>query len=353
MPLFSKERSYLGVDIGAYNIKIVELAKEKGRPKLLTYGFSDRLAGESSRELLDNLDEAVAVFKQVYNKAKVKTDQAAAALPISSIFTSIINLTNTKTESEKEVDQAIKWEAKKVIPLPLEEMTIHYRPLPTKTKEKIDGQMMVNRFLLTAAPQEVVKKYLEFFKRSGLKIIGLETESFALVRSLVGNDKSAVMVVDLGEASTNIMIIKQGVPILNRSIDTAGFSFTKIFQDHLKIDRSVAEQFKRDLSNLEQVGKVAALSELLKILVHEINYCFNLYQQEADQSSEQVEKIILTGGSALLPQLDSYLFQALKIKVFVGDPWARVVYPEALKPVLDQIGPKMSVAVGLAMREID
>jgi len=37
----------------------------------------------------------------------------------------------------------------------------------------------------------------------------------------------------------------------------------------------------------------------------------------------------------------------------VGDPWSRVIYPLELKPVLDRIGARFSVSVGLAMREIE
>jgi hypothetical protein len=43
----------------------------------------------------------------------------------------------------------------------------------------------------------------------------------------------------------------------------------------------------------------------------------------------------------------------LNINVYIGDPWARIITPEELRPLLDEIGPRLSVAVGLAMREIE
>ncbi|RKX90927.1 MAG: pilus assembly protein PilM, partial [Spirochaetes bacterium] len=49
----------------------------------------------------------------------------------------------------------------------------------------------------------------------------------------------------------------------------------------------------------------------------------------------------------------NYLGEALNMRVYLGDPWARVIYPEDLKPVLDEIGPRFAVAIGLAMRDID
>ena len=59
------------------------------------------------------------------------------------------------------------------------------------------------------------------------------------------------------------------------------------------------------------------------------------------------------GIASLLPQLADYLTKAMSLRVYIGDPWARVVYPEALKPVLNQIGSRFGVSVGLAMRDID
>ena len=39
------------------------------------------------------------------------------------------------------------------------------------------------------------------------------------------------------------------------------------------------------------------------------------------------------------------------MRVILGDPWAHISYPADLKPVLQALGPKFSVAIGLAMRE--
>ena len=42
MSLFSKSEAYLGIDIGAHGIKLVELHKFKGRPQLWTYGIAEQ-----------------------------------------------------------------------------------------------------------------------------------------------------------------------------------------------------------------------------------------------------------------------------------------------------------------------
>jgi len=65
-----------------------------------------------------------------------------------------------------------------------------------------------------------------------------------------------------------------------------------------------------------------------------------------------VEKIILAGGSAFLPNLVGYLTELFNKSVMIGNPWDRVIYPEELKSALDEIGSRLAVAIGLAMRDI-
>jgi hypothetical protein len=43
----------------------------------------------------------------------------------------------------------------------------------------------------------------------------------------------------------------------------------------------------------------------------------------------------------------------MNVNTYLGDPWARIVYPVDLRPILDEIGPRFGVAIGCAMRDIE
>ena len=81
---------------------------------------------------------------------------------------------------------------------------------------------------------------------------------------------------------------------------------------------------------------------------------FQLYRSQisGEESTKSIEKIVFAGGSAFVPGLANYLAEQLNVPVHLGDPWARIVYPEDLSSTLAEIGPSMAVAVGLAMRQI-
>lgn len=348
MGIFSSApRSYMGIDIGSVSIKIVELTKEKGRPKLVTYGFSE-YSNTENKTLQNDINFIAKTINKVCAEADVQTRNAISALPTFSVFSSIINLTNV---NPKDISSTIYWEAKKVVPLPLEEMMLSWKIINENEKEKSGENVKV---LLTGAPRALVKKYIGIFKEARINLLSLETEAFSLIRSLLGNDKSAVMIVEMGATTTDVTVVEKGIPLLNRSVDMGGFNITKAISDHLRIGLERAEQFKYDLGlslkNSQDDIVPRIIIESLAPIINEIKYAITLYQTK---NNKNLEKIILSGGSSFLPNLPNYLSGLLNMTVIIGDPWASIIYPEDLKPVLDEIGPAMAVAVGLALREID
>lgn len=380
MKLFSNSTSYLGIDIGTSSIKMVELENFKGQAKLKTYGYSDIstnvLHGTSERnnEIVANYIDTVA------KKSKVQTRQVVAALPTFSVFNFIITL---PPMPKKDLAAAIKWEAKKFIPVPIEEMILDWKIL-NKKRVKVDegfkGKLSIfdkkkkdqdgddgsaeakkaaetmpmdknYRILLTAAPKSLVARYIDIFRRANMNLLSLETEAFALSRSLMGNDMSTVMIVDVGATTADICIIEQGVPILNRGIDTGGEFITKTIMNSLNVNQERAEQFKRDfgLSTSGNKNIPDVIQKSLNSIINEIRYVFEMFENQGDS---KIDKVILTGGSAFLPNLPEYLSELLKLSVIIGNPWDRIIYPLDLEPILHEIGPRMSISIGLAMRDI-
>lgn len=375
MPLFSAASSYLGVDVDSHSIKVVELRNDKGRPRLMTYGYFDHpLDYQSKEDSAGDLKLMAAMLRETCRKAKVTSRVAVSALPAFSVFSSVITLPEL---SAKELAAAVRWEAKKVIPMPIDEMNLHWdilAPEPSATaaagkaaeppgneRMSFDGMRLLKivrrkhaanvRILLTAAPKALVHKYLTLFREAGLTLLALDTESFGLIRSLVGTDPATVMIVDLDFTVTNIMIVQNGVPYLNRSINVGGLSVTRAIASALNVSLERAEQLKYDIGiSASSAGSIpATITQALAPIVDEIRYSLNLYKS---QGRPAIERVVLTGGSALLVNLPQYLSNLLQARVFLGDPWARVIYPEELKPALEEIGPRFSVAIGLGMKEI-
>mgnify|MGYP000950553005 CR=1 FL=1 len=373
----SNKDNYLGIDLGSSSIKIVELVNFKGRPRLATYGFTEKSpANISESGLISDIDEAASIISDICKKAKVSSNKAVAALPNFSVFSSIITL---PLMSDKELASAVQWEAKKIMPMPLEDVILNWNKieeinispeapkdnLEASPERQIDVSQEANPFkkifskpqknvkiLLTGANKALIKKYVEIFKKANINLLSLETESFALIRSLVGGDLSTVMMIDMGASTSSITIVNKGVPVITRSLELGGLSITRAISNSLNINLERAEQFKQDLSLDAETSENSLPQTVEKSfapILNEIRYTMNLYNES---HQDKVEKIILTGGTAMLGHLSGYLSSVFNVNCYVGDPWAKTIYPLDLKPVLSRIGSRFSVAVGLAMKEI-
>lgn len=340
MGLFgSKKKNYAGVDIGSGSLKLVELSDDRGKPRLETYGYVD-VGDLFSKGTTESLSELAGVFQALRKKSRSTASLAVTAIPMHSVFSSVLHLPKMKS---KEMEAAVKWEAKKIIPLPLEEMILDWRVIEDKKHQEESGNS--TRVLLTSTPKELVQRYIRAFKAFGVQLLSLETEAFALTRSLIGNDSSTIMLVDMGHKTTNITIVSGGIPMLSRSVSSGGQEVTAVIAQKMGLAEAEAEDYKRDLRG-ELSGDLQAA---FKPVIDEIRYSFTLFE---NQHKSKIEKAVLTGGSAALPGLTSHLSGLLLTKVYVGNPWARLVYPEDLQAALERVGPSLAMSVGLAMREI-
>ncbi len=392
---WNKPKSYLGIDIGSGGIKLVELRLEKKRPVLSTYGLTSSkqdihklqatedknisnllsrndgipFAGQketpestalrqgkesaASDQMADaQIEKYASTLKVVLKTSRVISKSAVVSLPVSSVFHAVVTLPMVKKE---ELDHLVKAEVKKLLPMPLEEMALDYQPLKGLPEDKSQ------RVLVNAVPHKLIEFYSKVFQRAGLALEALEPESTTLARALIGRDQAVAMIIDIGSERTNFFIIDQGMPITHQSIESGGDKIDKILQNILGVEHDLVEQAKYDLFDYLGTTSNNILSEqkwldilmpVIDPIMKEIEVSLELYLRQTGNEGKRPEKIILTGGMALMPFLAKYIQEKFKIKCYVGDSWARIVYQEGLKPVLRQIGPRMSVAIGLAMRSI-
>ncbi len=382
MGMFSHTKSYLGVDFGTSSIKVVELTHIAGEPRLVTYGYAEGVSQYVRSQTPESYQQLATILKDICASAHTESKNVIAALPNFSVFTSVITVPSLKKE---DLEGAVQLEAKKFVPMPIEETILDWRVLdhpahsakpddkklhntsgaPPQFQAQPNSQQLqasadANQrglsyveVLITAAPKTLVEKYLTIFKHAKLNLLSLETESFALARALVGADSATVMIIDLGAVSTDIMIIESGVPVISRSIDVGGQTITTALHEHLGVDEKRAEQFKRDVGMSQGQAETEGMSRLIEStfqsVVNEIHYSLDLYR---NRNKGPVEKIILAGGSSFLVGVSDYLEHVLSLPVYIGDAWQQVSYPEELRSALSELAPRFSIAIGLALREL-
>ncbi len=337
---------FFGLDIGSHNLKVVQLAKSGKQYRLVAFGSGPSTRKGLASESDADLTALSGAIKKLHQEAKISTKNVTTALPQDQVHTQTVNLPPL---SEEELRSAIKWEAEQNVPIPLEEATIAHQVVG---QIKMDTQQKI-QVLIVASPQRLVDKALKVLKAAGLNCIGLETEIIAMARSLVAPGRDIALVVDLGAKATDMAVVENGLVVFSRSIATAGEALTRAVASSLGLDPTQAEAYKKaygaDPQKLE--GKVReAIGPILNVVVKEIEKTAEYYRSETKKT---VKRVILSGGTAGLPEVVNMMASKLSLEIQVGDPFEQVAMEEALKKQLSQAQTHLfTVAVGLAMKSI-
>lgn len=344
-------KSFLGIDIGAYSIKIVELAKFGEKIKLENYGSfskSDLLKmnfEKFDREGFSLSPEVVFIIKEILKETDIRTKKSFFVIPD---FLSFFNVIELPYLPPKEIPKIIRAEAEKIFDFPLDEMILDWQIVEGKIlKEKSV------KILLAAIPKKIFSEYQSVARNCDLEILGLEAEIFSLIRIFIGEEerKKTVAILDFGDHTTNCSIIEKGMLKLSQTIQIGGIQLTKMLADSLNLEFEIAEEIKKEngiLGRDEEGIKIRSILmpqiETLNLEIGKIFTNFNI------AFKKEVEEIIATGGNALLPGLVDYLRNSLQKPVRIGNALKDIIYPEILNEILNEISCTFPVALGSALK---
>lgn len=353
-----KSKSKLGIDIGTSSIKITELGKEGGRFVLKNYGLfefksSDKtsLAKESGpiQNILKLPDgEIIWGIKEVLKKAKIKTTDVVASIPAYSTFATVIEMPYL---SEQDLARSLPFEARKYIPVPLNEVVLDWSIIDIAATQVNATKPATVEVFLAAVPKEETLRYQRIMREAGLNLRALELENSALIRALLGNDPSPTAVVNIGGRSTSILIVNRGYERLSHNYEVGGFEVTRSIARSLNVSLEKAEDLKKKLGlkDIDENIINSAMKSLIDMMVFETKKTITNYEETKNQ---KVSRIILVGGLTNMPNFANYFQQKLGRNVYMGNALARIVYPQTLSSLTQEIASIFSVSIGLAMREV-
>lgn len=344
MEPFNQEQDYFGLDLGNSSIKIAQLRELHGRPTLVTYGDIDVPENLIASDAQLDQEKVAEYVKQLATDANVTSRNVIAALPSNASYTAIIK---TPKLGHKELDESIRYQADKYIPIPLAQAKIDWAIIG-ENEEK--GELDI---LLVAAPNNIANKYLNIIQKAGFDLLTLEINSLAIARALTPPEDTTttVMILDIGTVTTDIVILTGQVPKVVRTITLGSKSLRRVISQNMGVDETNADQLmkKFGLQHDKLEGEVfGTIKPLIDHLLDEVGKSVK-FLKDSDPNST-VSKIILTGGTSALPGLGMYIANASQMTVEIGNPWSNISYPADLQQSLASISLNYATALGLALR---
>jgi type IV pilus assembly protein PilM len=333
----------VGLDLGSSSIKAVEVEYKKGKKILRAYASSPRLSVSLRSEQVLDREKMASVLKSLFSESNFSTLRVNTALSEADVFSRIISLPKM---SSKELAKSIRWEAQQYIPRNIEEVNFDY--------QVIDSTDTNIRILLIAAPKDLVTRYMKLVNDAGLDLAGVETSMQALSRleQFQKYTTGSTLIINLGANTTDLGILCKGSLRLARSLAIGGDMLARAVSQKLKIPEAQAEEYKRSygLNDASLEGKISeAIAPVLKMLGKEIQSSISFYTSRG--YGDTVERLVLCGGTAQLPGLLSYFASTLGLEAQLIDPFLGMeTQNDFSDEKLEELGPSLSLATGLAFR---
>ena len=341
----------VGIDIGTYSIKVVEISSRGKNKKLENYGevksslvYQEPLTDKNSGEMLSNelLPQAI---REILDEAKIKTKSVTFSIP--DFFTFCTSFEIPPME-EEEIPEAIHYNASQYITLPIAEVTLDWQIIPNSS----DNKNSPSKVFLVAVPNQTVEEYKEVARNAGLEVYALESEVLGLRRALVKNsNKKTICLIDVGVQSSTINIVDEGFLKRSYSFNFNSNQAPRPAPPALGVDQKKPEEVK---NNEGVVSVKNGIPEQVKLLVNPLLDEVKSISAEFFHSNQrEVEEVYLTGGVATIPGLADYFTESLKKNVLVPNCFSEFLYPPILGQTLEKMSPSFSVAVGVALGGIE
>ena len=349
MALFGgKSRQLVGLDIGSSSIKAVELKASKSGYELVSFG-SEHLAPDTVVDgaIMDAPQVANAISK-IFDAQRVKTKNVATSVSGHSVIVKRVPL---PLMTEDELYDRIPSEASQHIPFDIADVNLSYQLL-----ESMDSQMDV---LLVAVKKDKILNHTNVLAQAGKTPLVVDIDAFALQNCFEVNYEpdagQTIALLNIGASVMNINIVRGGVPLFTRDVSVGGNQYTDALQKELDLSFEDAERLKKgdSLPSVTDEQKQQILRSVSDILTLEIQKTFDFFRATA--SGENIQRIVVAGGTARVPGLVDLLREEFAMPVEELNPFRRVLVNSG-KHSDDQIremSPRLAIAVGLALRSFD
>ncbi len=345
-----KKKGLVGLDIGSSSVKLVELKKKGDVYELVNLGLEVFDPDTVVDGAIMNAGHVQTQIDKIFSENRIATKNVATAVSGHSV---IVKRITVAAATEEEVAGAIPYEAQQHIPFDMADVNMSYQVLgPAAAGNGFE-------VMLVAVKREKIQNYTSVLTVAQKTPVVVDIDAFAVQNAFEVNydppPDLMVALLNIGASIMNINIVRGGVPLFTRDVSVGGNQFTDTLQKELDLSFEDAEKLKQgqEVPNIPAEAKAPHIRSVSEILLLEIQKTFDFYRQTT--STDNIQQIYVAGGTAKIEGLADLLKQEFNVPVEILNPFTKVTYNTSkFDPnYLDDVAPRMAVALGLALRSFD
>ena len=342
----------LGIDISSMAVKLLEFSRDGNGYKVESYGVEPLPPNAISEHNIADVDGVAEAIRRVVRRAKTKTKDAAVAVPASAVITKTIQLVTAPNDAE--MAGLVELEAPKYIPFPLSEINYDFEVLGPSEHDPALVDV-----LLVASRAENVDMRSAALELAGLTAKVVDVESYALEHALTlmapqmpNHGKNAtVALVDVGAVVTSVSVVRNMEIIYSREQDFGGKQLTEEIMRRFGMSYEEAGMAKR-MGGLPPEYQRELLEPFKAAMAQQVLRALQFFNASNEQ--EDVDQVILAGGSAAISGVAGFISHQVGLPVVIANPVANMSLSDKVqRNNLQADAPALLTACGLAMRGFD
>lgn len=353
---FGDKGGLVGLDIGTSSVKLVELKSTKKGYRLENIGEAFLPEDSIVNKSIVDPDAVIDTIVSLVDDLNIKTKNAVISLSGHSVNIKKVSL---PLMDEAELREQIPWEIEQYIPQKVEDVSYDFEIVSGENEE---GNFDV---IIVAAKKDITETYIDIVTEAGMNPVIFDVDVFGLENMYEYNyatydspgllsENDVIALVNIGSSITNINVLLGGVSAFTRDITTGGAQLTEMVKSEYGVDFSEAERIKYSIGMEEIDPNLDRLARnFTESVSAEIKRTIDFFTKTL--MKDTVSQILLSGGSSKVPYFPETLEESIGAPVELTDPFRNIEFSEKdFDPdyIID-IGPKMGVAVGLAMRRLE
>lgn len=326
--------TFTGIDLGSWSIKAVTISGRRG-----SYTLRNAAYMKLSQEGRHGNVTAGALASFLRSKG-IRPGKAAVLMTGNSLMFRHLSL---PLMPEKDLKEAVKWEIRKEISIAPADLVADFVTTGPGGRSGADQKSSIIAF---AGVRKDIDSIIALYGGAGVEARVIEVVPTALLASFdaagLWENGANYAMLDIGLQKSTLAIFKRKNLAFTREISIGGDDFTRALQKATGKTAGEAEEMKAS----SHAGDLA-FQTATERLASELQRSFDYYQAQFREGG--VEKLLISGGTALLRGLDSMIAGIIGVHAFIDDPFRNIKLPAGAES-LTGLGPCFSVAAGLAMR---
>jgi type IV pilus assembly protein PilM len=350
--LFTGGKQLAGLDIGSSCLKLAEIQETPNGFILSRFSRIPLAKGVIVDGAVVEPQALTATIKELYKESGCRRKKVVISISGHAV---IVKKATFSQMNAEELRGLIHDEAGKY--LPFDDMAAVGYDFQILGENPYNPTQM--EVLIVAAKKEIIEGYTEAIQAAGLIPTIMDVDSFALETMYEENydfdENDVAVLINIGASITNLNALKGGASIFTRDFTLGGNSITEALAANLGVPFEEAEIAKIEgVGDDEQArgtfrdGLIAYADPICSEIERSVEYFRSTF------GAENISKILLSGGGALLPGMVDDLGHRLGIETEIIDPFKKIqIANKILKSEsAEKIGPIAAVGVGLALRKL-